>query len=61
MKIENTETLRQAIANIELEGLSLSPEVHELLEKAMTGKNVDTEDIKRLLLKPYLKANSEKA
>ena len=53
MKIENTETLRQAIANIELEGVSLSPEVYALLKQAMTEKNVDTDDIKKLLLKPY--------
>lgn len=53
MKIEKPETLRQAIANIELEGLSLTPEVYALLKQAMTEKNVDTDDVKRLLSKPY--------
>ncbi|MEP0174602.1 MAG: hypothetical protein ABJH28_08420 [Paraglaciecola sp.] len=53
MKIENAETLRQAIANTELEGVFLAPEVYALLKQAMTEKNVDTDDVKRLLSKPY--------
>ena len=53
MKITNPETLKQALASMELEGLSLSPEVSDLVKRALVDPNVNTEDIKRLLLKPY--------
>ena len=53
MKITNPKTLKQALASMRLEGLSLSPEVNKLMLKALVDSNIDTEDIKRLLVKPY--------
>ena len=49
MKIENPQTLKQALANVKLENLSPSPEVSELLQQALADKSVDTEDIISLL------------
>ena len=56
MKIKNPETLKQALANMRLENLSLSPEVDALVRQALVDQSIDTEDIKYLLRKPYLKA-----
>ena len=56
MKITNAETLKQALASMRLEGLSLSPEVNKLMLKALVDSNIDTADVKRLLLKPYRNA-----
>lgn len=55
MKINNPETLEQALANMRLENLSLSPEVDALVRQALVKLNIDTEDIKYLLRKPYPK------
>lgn len=49
MKIENPQTLKQALANVKLENLSPSPEVSVLLQQALTDNSVDTEDIISLL------------
>ncbi|WP_394129506.1 hypothetical protein [Shewanella maritima] len=49
MKIENPQTLKQALANVKLENLSPSPKVTELLQQVLTDKSVDTEDIIGLL------------
>lgn len=49
MKINNSETLKQALANIRLANLSLSPEVYALLKQALKDRNVDTNDIEILL------------
>ena len=42
MPITNTNSLIQALANIKLESLSLSPEMKELVNKAITDKSIDT-------------------
>jgi len=55
MKINNPETLEQALANMRLENLSLSPEVDALVRQALVKLNIDTEDIKYLLRKLYPK------
>jgi hypothetical protein len=55
MKITNSETLKQALANMRLENLSLSPEVDALVRQALVDQNIDTEDIEYLLRKPYPK------
>ena len=55
MKISNPESLKQALASINLESLSLAPEVEKLLNRALTDPSIDTEDIKQLLLSPYTK------
>ena len=55
MKIDNPETLKQALANMRLENLSLSHEVNALVRQALMDKTVDTDDIKELLLQPYQK------
>ncbi|MGB0942708.1 MAG: hypothetical protein ACPGUE_09915 [Marinomonas sp.] len=49
MRIENPQTLKQALSNMKLENLSPSPEVTELFHQALMGKNVDTEDVLSLL------------
>lgn len=54
MKMSNQETLKQALANIRLDSLSLSPEVESLIKIALTNNNIDTEDIKQLLLSRYI-------
>lgn len=53
MRITNRETLKQALANLKLEGLTLSPEVEALMQRALVDQSIDTEDIKQLLLRPY--------
>ena len=55
MKIDKPETLKQALANMRLENSSLSSEVEALIQRALNERNVDTEDVKSLLLKPYIK------
>ncbi|WP_286270523.1 hypothetical protein [Thalassotalea hakodatensis] len=60
MKITNAETLKQALASMRLEGLSLSPEVNTLMLNALVDPNIDTEDIKRLLVKPYRNAKEKR-
>ena len=52
--MSNQETLKQALANIRLDSLSLSPEVESLIKIALTNNNIDTEDIKQLLLSRYI-------
>ena len=49
MPITSQSAVTQAIANIKLESLSLSTEVLELLEKALSDGSVDTTDILNLL------------
>lgn len=49
----NPETLKQALANMRLESLSLSPEVDALVQRALTEQDIDIEDIRSLLAKPY--------
>lgn len=55
MKIKNVETLKQALASMRLENLHLPPDVDALVKQALAGQTIDTEDIKYLLRKPYLK------
>lgn len=59
MKIKNSETLKQALANMRLENLSLSPEVDALVRQALVDQSIDTEDIRNLLRKPYLKVKRD--
>lgn len=49
MPITSQNAVTQAIANINLESLSLSTEVLELLEKALKDGSVDTTDILNIL------------
>jgi hypothetical protein len=49
MYIDNIETLRQAVANIRLEGLELSDEVKVLLFDAIVYRKLKTSDIINLL------------
>lgn len=49
MPITSQSAVTQAIANIKLESLTLSTEVLELLEKALSDGSVDTTDILNLL------------
>jgi len=45
MPITNTNTLVQALANIRLESLSLSEDIKELLNKALTDPLITTDHI----------------
>lgn len=42
MKITNKDTLKQALANIRLESLSLSQETQNLLKRALIDHSIDT-------------------
>jgi|GEM_PF-2070813 len=42
MKITNKDTLKQALANIRLESLSLSQETQKLLKRALIDHSIDT-------------------
>ena len=55
MKITNVITLRQALANIRLESLSLPKDVEELLEEFLADPSIslDTKDIEKMLLSKY--------
>ena len=45
MQLDNRNTLKQAEANLRLEGLSLSKEVKSLLERSLTDSSITTETI----------------
>ncbi|SQD77597.1 hypothetical protein [Moritella yayanosii] len=49
MPITNPNTLKQALANIRLESLSLSQDVKSLLNKALTDPTVTTTQVLELL------------
>jgi len=49
MLITNPNTLKQALANIRLESLSLSQDVKFLLDKALTEPTITTTQILELL------------
>lgn len=49
MLITNQNAVVQALANIKLESLSLSADVLELINKALTDKTVDTTYILKLM------------
>ena len=45
MPITNTNLVRQALANLRLENMSVSDEVQDLLKRALNGENITTTDI----------------
>lgn len=45
MKITSQDAIRQALANIRLEGLSVSKEIEYLLYRGLTESEIDTEYI----------------
>jgi hypothetical protein len=45
MKITNKNSIVQALANVRLEGLSVSKEIEELLYRGLTDPSIDTEYI----------------
>jgi len=49
MPIKNKDVIAQALANIQLESLTLSKEVQALLDKALNDDSVDTTYILNLL------------
>lgn len=55
MKITNATKLRQAMANIRLESMSLPKEVEELFENFLADPSISlyTEDIEKILLSQY--------
>ncbi|MGK0271783.1 MAG: hypothetical protein ACI88H_002449 [Cocleimonas sp.] len=56
MEITNLDTLRQALANIRLESLTLPEEIETLFNKVLSDPDfsLDTEDIKKLMLDKYI-------
>ena len=49
MLITNKQTLRQVLANIRLEHLSLPLEVQDMFNKALNGEDVDTVEVVNIL------------
>ena len=55
MKIKEPQTLKQALANMKLEGLTLSPKVNAILQQALKEKDINTETIMKLLRETHNK------
>lgn len=49
MILSNRNTIIQALANIRLEGLEVSNDIKEILERAMNGEIVTTDEIFKIL------------
>lgn len=49
MLITNPDTVKQALANIRLEGLFVSQDIKDLLEKALSDPSITTEYILKVL------------
>lgn len=60
MKITNANTIKQALASLQLESMAVSDEIKELLERALVDHTIDTTYILNVLLSKSKNPNTKK-